>query len=1009
MRKAPPVRRTKLVVGEQLEMRALLTVAPEMLENVGYVDQIESSSDPAEFVQLGNWTLFSARDTVDGRQLWRSDGTEAGTQIIAKVGGGVFSSTLPTQLTRLGDYVYFVAQDEAGSELWQSDGTTAGTKRITNLNPTPFVGSNPEELTAWGNKLAFTAETASSGRELYVYDPAISKATRVGNVQPGPLGSVPSGLTVLGERLLFVADDGVHGRELWSAAADGSVGLVQDLKPGAAHAFPASLGDAPFALVGEWAYFSADDGLHGAELWRTNGTAAGTSLVRDIFEGAESSSPRSLTPIQGGLAFRANDGLHGTELWFSSGDAGSTRLVADLAPGPETSSARDLVAVGDRLFFVADDGQHGLELWTSDLKASTQQVADLRPGADGSRPEQLVAWNDRLMFLATTPELGRELWQSDGTAAGTKSVADLNPGTADGAASLTATGGKLWLSASDGKVRQEPWVLAPGQESPQLAKNISFTLQRSGQLNGEFVSFGDHVYFSASNKQRGAELWRSAGTDASTELVVELVPGKEGSSPHILTVYAGRLYFSALGQLWSTDGTAAGTKSIPLGDVGGETSLAALAVANDQLFMAFYSEAGTQLWRLDLRTDPTAVPKLVQNGSEALGNVEQLTVADGRLYFVARSQAAGLELWSTDGDATALVADLAPGLDWSDLRLLSSVGSALFFLERTPAGASLWRTDAAGKNPVRLIDAGDAAQPRIEFYSVRFLTVGDELYFSALGAEGDELWRTVGLGAPTLIADIYPGSIGSRPYELTLFKGEVYFIAVGSTGGPAVWRTDGSALGTRPVFDVDPSANSHEKPSELEAAGDWLYFTDDDRLQGVELWRTSGIASDTARVADLWPGAESSLPQRLSFRNGALYFTAKSPDWGRMPFVLGYAVPIAGDANFDGQVNLSDFGVLKSNFGGSGGFAAGDFNGDGQIDLSDFGLLKQHFGSSWNAGPAASTAPTVPTAATSASVAVEFATQSTFPSERRWLDQAAAWSLAADAAFAHLGDESTSE
>jgi len=989
-------------------MRALLTVAPEMLQNVGYVEQIEGSSDPAGFVQLGNWTLFAATDAQDGRQLWRSDGTEAGTQIVANIGGGFQSSIFPTQLTRLGDRVYFVAQDNAGREIWQSDGTTAGTKRVTNLDATPFASSDPEELTPWGNKLAFTAETSSTGRELYVYDPAISKATRVADILPGTLGSVPSGLTVLGERLLFVAEDGVHGRELWSAAADGSAQLVQDLKPGAAHAFPASLGDAPFAVVGEWAYFSADDGVHGAELWRTNGTAAGTSLVRDLFEGAESSSPRSLTPIQGGLAFRANDGLHGTELWFTAGDAGSTRLVADLTPGPETSAARDLVAVGDRLFFVADDGQHGLELWTSDLKASTQQVADLRPGAEGSHPEQLVAWNDRLMFLATTAELGRELWQSDGTAAGTKSVADLNPGAADGVDSLTLTGGQVWLSANDGKLGQEPWVLATGQATPRLAGNIAFTFEYSGRLVGDFVSFGDHVYFPAYNNQTGYALWRSAGTNASTELVFDPSPGETNSGLGGLTVYAGRLYFSSLGQLWSTDGTAAGTKPIPFSGTVGETSLVELAVANDQLFMAYYSAAGTELWRLDLRSDPAALPTRMQAGSEMLDKVEQLTAADGRLYFVARSQTTGLELWSTDGDTTAIVADLTPDPDWSELRLLSSVGSALFFLEKTPAGANLWRTDSAGKNPTKLLDAANAAQPRIDFSFVRFLTVGDELYFSAQGAEGDELWRTVGLGAPTLIADINPGPTDSRPYELTLFKGEVYFVAAGKSGGRAIWRTDGSAAGTRLVVDVDPFAYLGEGPSQLEAAGDWLYFTVDNRQHGVELWRTSGIASETTRVGDLWPGAESSSPRDLSFRNGALYFTAESPDWDRMPFVLGYAVPIAGDANFDGLVNLSDFGVLKSHFGGSGSFASGDFTGDGRIDLSDFGLLKQNFGTSWNNGAAAAaSAQTAPTATSGA--AAELAPPSTSPSERRWLDQAAAWTLAADAAFAHLGDETTSE
>lgn len=56
-------------------------------------------------------------------------------------------------------------------------------------------------------------------------------------------------------------------------------------------------------------------------------------------------------------------------------------------------------------------------------------------------------------------------------------------------------------------------------------------------------------------------------------------------------------------------------------------------------------------------------------------------------------------------------------------------------------------------------------------------------------------------------------------------------------------------------------------------------------------------------------------------------------------------IPVPGDADLDGDVDLADFGVLKENFGKSGmSREQGDFNGDGTVDLADFGILKDAFG-----------------------------------------------------------------
>ena len=78
-------------------------------------------------------------------------------------------------------------------------------------------------------------------------------------------------------------------------------------------------------------FFTAKDVTHGTELWRSDGTVAGTSLVKDIRSGSDSSDPGLLTNVNGTLFFTANDGTTGRELWKSDGTAAGTVLVKDIA------------------------------------------------------------------------------------------------------------------------------------------------------------------------------------------------------------------------------------------------------------------------------------------------------------------------------------------------------------------------------------------------------------------------------------------------------------------------------------------------------------------------------------------------------------------------------------------------------------------------------------------------------------------------------------------------------
>ena len=188
-------------------------------------------------------------------------------------------------------------------------------------------------------------------------------------------------------------------------------------------------------VVGDSVFFSACDKAHGQELWRSDGTETGTSLVKDIAPGATSSHLYDLVDVGGTLMFDASDPTNGDELWRSDGSDTGTSLVKDIAPGAAGSYPSNLVDVGGILMFIADDGTHGDELWRSDgTEAGTLLVKDIVAGVRTPFPVNIPFYDfsftpvsDSLYFLALDPRYGKELWMSDGSEAGTTLVQDLFP------------------------------------------------------------------------------------------------------------------------------------------------------------------------------------------------------------------------------------------------------------------------------------------------------------------------------------------------------------------------------------------------------------------------------------------------------------------------------------------------------------------------------------------------------------------------------------------------------
>jgi ELWxxDGT repeat protein len=448
----------------------------------------------------------------------------------------------PQFLTRVGNVLFFAADDGVnGVELWRSDGSSGGTFMVQNI-ATSGASSNPHDLTAVGGVLFFAATDATGDTELWKSD--AGGTAPVKNINPSGSSS-PTGLVDLGGVLYFAATDAA-GTELWkSDGTDAGTVRVLDINAGAGSSSPTGL-----TKVGGLLYFAATDAA-GTELWKSDGTAGGTVMVRDI-NAAGGSSPQGLTDVAGTLFFSADDGATGRELWKSDGTSGGTVLVRDIFTGAGNSAdPGHLTGVNGTLFFAAGNSANNRELWKSDgTTAGTVVVRNiLNPGS--SNPHNLKALNGTLYFAATDGVQGVELFKSDGTSAGTVIVRNLDN---------TPSGGN------------------PGDSFPAWLTEVFGSLY--------FVAYGELQEEAGPNGEPiGRELWKSDGTGAGTILVADIfpdpVPDPLNPPPHDVggpsepTLVSGALFFAADDgvngrELWAIPGA---DLSISLAAIPGPLSL----------------------------------------------------------------------------------------------------------------------------------------------------------------------------------------------------------------------------------------------------------------------------------------------------------------------------------------------------------------------------------------------------------------------------------------------------
>ena len=781
-----------------------------------------------QLTPFGDALFFVAKTEAEGVELWKSDGTLEGTVIVRDIVPGPGGSGVGG-LTAHNGILYFGANDKvSGYEIWRSDGTQAGTQLAIDVVP-GSESSFASRLKSAGGTLYFVASDAAHGRELWTTDGTVSVTRLLKDINPGPAdgGLEYSSFTQDGGRLYFYANDGVHGTELWiTDGTEPGTSLVADVAPGAA----SSDNGYGYSVLHDdgFFYFVADDSVHGEELWRTDGTAAGTSLVIDLYAGPSDSYISPLASYNGRIIFEAYTGIPGRQLWSTDGTAAETFVLAKIAnryrtdlydfnvddyvehhgalfiigasgiwKTDGTASGTSLVtpvrgwqwrALGDDLYFIGDNGLSP-DLWKSDGTASgTVRVGHVVPGAADSSPRYFSSHNGVLYFSAKELEHGAELWRSDGTLHGTYLVRDLNPGTgySDPYAGQIVNGVYYFRT----KYGTQLWKSDGTTAGTVVADEFGLGPNRTGRMLG---AVGSTLILSITDSVYGEELWTSDGTPQGTVLLKEMRAGVNEAYLRDVTFAGDRFYFLARNDgplresIWVSDGTAAGTVEL----VSFSTSVQA--------------------------------PR-------------NLTEADGRLFFLATDATHGEELWTSDGTAagTHLVKDIFPGTAKAQINQMEVMSGRLFFAATDDVhGRELWVSDgtSAGTHPVRDITPGAVTA------SIGGLRELDgRFYFTVSSGAGSSLWATDGTDAGTVQVSDLPGVNWSSAQNASEFRGQLYFEAVTTSPYPdrVIVVTDGTTAGTKIVQVIPPQSGSYPQ-GQVILVGSRLFFAGYTRSAGVEL------------------------------------------------------------------------------------------------------------------------------------------------------------------------------
>lgn len=654
-------------------------------------------------------------------------------------------------------------------------------------------------------------------------------------------------------------------------------------------------------------FFIIDDGKHGEELWRSNGSTVGTQLIKDVNPGPDLGATSILGALEDMVFFRGSDGVNGSELWVTRGTASSTQMI-EINPGSLSSNPYTAVVFDDMLIFPAT-GEDGTELYrTEGTAATTALIRDIYPDPPdatfprSSSPSSLYVIGNEVLFWARDQDHGKELWKTDGTFGGTVLVSDIIPGANSGNVRSSYPGeDKLYFTIDDGVHGLELWCSDGTNGGTFMVKDIT-----AGEADSDIEIMEEvngTLYFIVEETVINKYLWRTDGTEEGTQMVGSGIRARE------FILYGDKLVFKGDNNVWMADGET----EAELFDV---TPSGEFGIAGNELYFSSSEGLGGQgLWKINEALDSVSLVKEVTQRSYRY--ISYMQGVGDKLYFIAETDTFGNEIWASDGTAegTMMLVDAAPGEDdgfrsYADVSYGVLNDMLLFAGFDSIHGRELWSSKGTPESTELLKDINSSSRD-VGLFSEP-VVLGESEYFITR----DKLWKSDGSAENTVLVRELENADG-----LNVFNGKLLFTAEGEIYR-TIWESDGTAEGTRPLPGIEETIPASvfflENMPQLNGT---LFFTGNSNEHGRELWKTDGTAEGTSLVKDINEGPEDSgygiEDHRYIIFDNQLYFLA-----------------------FDG---ISGYEIWKTDGTEAGTVPVTDINPTGSCNCQYFIALNDHF------------------------------------------------------------------
>ncbi|XOB63860.1 ELWxxDGT repeat protein [Deferribacteres bacterium DY0037] len=695
----------------------------------------EDSSDPSDLMTYNSKLYFTAYTTTEGREVWTSDGTEAGTKLLKDLNPGTSSSS-PNNMSVADGLLWFKIYDGTNYHLVKSDGTTAGT---TSVDDTINAYSN---LVVFNDKIYYfsydhlkTADSSAvtdliafvNGKRLYSGETKIyftmygTNSLYVTN-GTGTIAAVTddnndtinaSDGVVVNDQFIFPHDrasDNI-GTELWKADGDAAT-LVKDIYTGA------SSSDINYlTAMGTKAVFAATTEANGEELWITDGTSAGTEILKDIAADGDS-DPSTFTLIDGNIYFRASDVSDNLEMWVTDGTTEGTKLHADINKTPISGiyPNASIFNIGDNYVFNSTDNI----LWLSDGTAAGTVATEY----DARYLGKAVPFGDNLVYPSRYDN-EYKLIKTDGTNEGTQVIETFSYISNS---YFSVSGDKLFFAGNPTETDTTSVYVTDGmQASANIlldSNNDPITDVRSlvTASDGK-VAIANKSYNSGTDDYT-AKLYFSDGTPEGTYVVKESTSDNAYISN--LTYVNGEVFFITVDaesgyELWSSDGTVAGT--ILVKDITDElentesSGIGSLLNVNGTLyFIAYDNDNFGDLWKSDGTPEGTVLIKNTEStrAKKDLG-VLPLAVVDDKFYFITTDDFDNQEAWVIHTRS-----NLMQKVDLGDISLndyaLSGSYKVVDGIYRDTEYILIWFANEETKHVIQKKIIGSASKTIADFY-----------------------------------------------------------------------------------------------------------------------------------------------------------------------------------------------------------------------------------------------------------------------------------------------------